>query len=41
MVRFGLSNINTVKLRYNGLLGTALKGPLYPKSIICKLGCGR
>jgi len=29
---------NTVKLRYNGLLGTAVKGLLYPKSIMSKLG---
>jgi len=28
----------TVKLRYNGLLGTGLKGLLYPKSMISKLG---
>ena len=29
---------NTVKLRYNGLLGTAVKCLLYPKSIMSKLG---
>jgi len=31
----------TVKLRYNGLLETSLKGPSYPKSVISKLDCGR
>jgi len=30
----------TVKLRYNGLLGTSLKGVLYLKSVISKLGHG-
>ena len=30
----------TVKLRYNGVLGTGLKGPLYPKSVISKIGYG-
>ena len=28
----------TVKLRYSVLLGSAVKGPLYPKSAISKLG---
>jgi len=32
---------NTVKLCYYGLLGIGLKGPLYLKSVISKLGYGR
>jgi len=31
-------NCYTVKLRYNGLLGTIEKSLLYPKSVISKLG---
>jgi len=31
----------TVKLRYSGLLGTGLRGPLYSKSVISKIGYGR
>ena len=30
--------LNTVKLHYNGLLGTTVKGSLCPKSVISKLG---
>jgi len=30
----------TVKLHFNRLLGTGLKGPSYPKSVISKLGFG-
>jgi len=37
MVNVG-GETHTVKHRDNGLLGTALKGLLYPKSIISKLG---
>jgi len=31
---------NAVKLHYNGILGTRLKGPLYLKSVMSKLGDG-
>jgi len=34
------SYVCTVKLRYDGVLGTGLKGPLYPKSVITKIGYG-
>jgi len=32
---------NTVKLRYNKLLGIVVKGQLYPKSVTSKLGYGQ
>jgi len=34
------SSSSAVKLHYNGHLGTTLKGPLYPKSVISTLGHG-
>jgi len=32
---------SAVKLHYNRLLGTSLKGPLYSKSVVSRVGCGR